>query len=264
MFHGNAFFNFLSVGLLLSIFTGCASTPAEQPAPSVDVSHYSQDPQESFDRLIAGNQRLVAAQRQGVDLPVELLTARALGQKPYATVVACADSRSAPEILFDTGYSELFVCRVAGNIADTQSRASVEYSVKALGTRLIIVMGHTQCGAVDATIKKLALTTNIVNLIAEIQPGVQMARDENWPKDDLVSRGVVLNAYLQKARLLKYSDMLRAEHDAGRIKILVGMQDLATGNVLWLDNDGLKGPARPDGKVYAAPQADALAKNAIK
>lgn len=254
----------LILGITSLLSVGCAAKNADQPPAPVDTSHYSQDPQESFDRLVDGNKRMVVGDFQNVDLPVELLTARATGQKPYAVIMACADSRSSPEILFDAGYSELFVCRVAGNIADAQGRASVEYAVKVLGTRLIVVMGHTQCGAVDATLKKLAISANIVSLVAEIQPGVQVAREENWPKDDLLARGVVVNAYMQKTRLLKFSDMLRSEHAAGRVRIVVGVQDLATGKVTWLDNDGLNGPAKPSEKLYASPDPAVLEKHAVK
>src|SRR5690606_34668743 len=111
-----------------------------------------------LDRLVAGNTQLIEAQEHGRALDIDLLKARAGKQKPYAALVACADSRSGPEIIFDAGYSELFVCRLAGNVASSETVASTEYAVKVLGTKLIVVMGHSSCGAVGAAIKDVDVT----------------------------------------------------------------------------------------------------------
>ncbi len=245
------------------IISGCggarSDTPIESPAaPQTSTQFLSQDPQEAFVRLVKGNERMSAAQLQGATLDHELIEARAEGQKPYAAIVGCADSRSGPEIILDTGYSELFVCRLAGNVASPQVRASTEYAAKALGTRLVVVLGHTRCGAVDASVKELALSKDITLLVEEISPGVNIAKAEGWSKDELAPRAVVVNAYLQKARLLKHSEYLNKRHNKGEIKIVVGVQDLGTGKIAWLDTDGLTGAPVTTGKLYTAPTKEQM------
>jgi carbonic anhydrase len=246
----------LTLGMLGA--TGCSGAKSQEPQPVKSTEHYSQDPQESFVRLVEGNNRMSTAQLNGAELHHELIKARAQGQKPYAAIVGCSDSRSGPEIIFDAGYSELFVCRLAGYVASSQVRASVEYAGKVLGTKLVVVLGHTRCGAVDASVKDLSVSRDITLLVDELSPGVKIARAENWPKEQLTARAEVVNAYLQKARLLKHSEYLKQQHDAGTIKIVVGVQDLATGKIAWLDTDGLTGVQITQGKLYEAPSKAAM------
>src|ERR1700684_4534894 len=111
-------------------------------------------PDASLERLLKGNARYV----EGVSLRHDFKHERealAGGQNPYAAILSCADSRIAPEYAFDSGRGDLFVCRVAGNFANTDTIASMEYAVAVLGAPLILVLGHDACGAVDATLKAL-------------------------------------------------------------------------------------------------------------
>src|ERR1700723_2398384 len=112
-------------------------------------------PAASLERLKMGNARYVEGGSLRHDLKHER-EALAGGQNPYAAILSCADSRIAPEYAFDSARGDLFVCRVAGNFASTETIASLEYAVAVLGAPLILVLGHESCGAVDAAIKSLA------------------------------------------------------------------------------------------------------------
>lgn len=102
--------------------------------------------------LIEGNQRYVEARAASFDASEDVLRASAYGQKPYAVIVACSDSRVIPEAIFSAGIGDLFVIRVAGNVIDSNQLGSIEYAAKHLGTELIVVLGHDNCGAVDAAL----------------------------------------------------------------------------------------------------------------
>src|SRR3954463_1454031 len=111
-------------------------------------------PDGAFDRLMAGNGRYVAGASKRHDFKTERETLT-MGQNPYAAILSCADSRIAPEYAFDSARGDLFVCRVAGNFANIDTIASMEYGVAILGMPLILVLGHDSCGAVDATIRSV-------------------------------------------------------------------------------------------------------------
>ena len=112
------------------------------------------DAKEAKQRLIAGNQKYMAAVTPHGDISSEIRTDTAeKGQHPYAIVITCSDSRVIPESIFSAGIGELFVVRVAGNVIDDHQLGSIEYAADHLGTKLILVLGHTRCGAVDSAIK---------------------------------------------------------------------------------------------------------------
>src|SRR5471032_1601491 len=132
-------------------------------------------PDASLERLLKGNQRYVEglSRRHDFKHEREVLTG---GQNPYAGILSCADSRIAPEYAFDSGRGDLFVCRVAGNFANNDTIASMEYAVAILNTPLIMVLGHDSCGAVGATIKSLkdnsTLPGHLPSLVASLAPAV--------------------------------------------------------------------------------------------
>ena len=155
---------------------------------------------EARQRLIEGNDRFRKNQSRGPGLLRERHEAMKEGQAPFAAVLACSDSRVAVEILFDTGLGELFVVRVAGNVANASTIASIEYAVSQLGTRLVVVLGHEQCGAVRATIDGLRESRSLGILLDQIEP----ALDAGSP-DQIAMR----NAELQLERLLRESQIVR-------------------------------------------------------
>lgn len=137
-------------------------------------------PKEALDRLIEGNKRYIA----GTPLPLEFSKTRealSSGQNPYACILGCADSRVAPELCFDAGIGDLFVTRVAGNFVTPQILASLEYGTEFLGAPLIMVLGHTKCGAIDATIKSIkddaVFPGHIQNLVTDMSGSINAAVD---------------------------------------------------------------------------------------
>src|SRR6202171_4639316 len=150
---------------------GSAKEVKTPPKPQNVVS-----PDASLELLTKGNKRYVEGESRRHDFKRER-EALVGGQNPYAGILSCADSRIAPEYAFDSGRGDLFVCRVAGNFANTESIASLEYAIAVLKVPLILVLGHESCGAVDATIKSLkdntTLPGHLPSLVAALAPAVK-------------------------------------------------------------------------------------------
>ena len=186
-------------------------------------------------RLMAGNARYVAAKATHANLDAARRRTVAVVQHPFACILACADSRVAPELVFDQGLGELFVARVAGNVVDDAILASIEYSVIHLGSNLVMALGHERCGAVKATVDALAghgseddRDTKIGALAALIGPAVK-AVPVNAP--DPLYAAVSLNAALAAAEIFAGSKPLRARVLAGTLKIVAARYDLDDGKV---------------------------------
>lgn len=186
-------------------------------------------------RLMVGNARYVGGRSThlGHDRPRRL--AVATGQSPFATVLACADSRVAPELIFDQGLGDLFVVRVAGNVVDDAVLASIEYSVIHLGSTLIMALGHERCGAVKATADALAgrgdpadRETRIAALANLIAPAVRAVPAS---AADPVDAAVSLNAANAAAEIFAGSRPLRTRVLAGELKIVAARYDLDDGKV---------------------------------
>lgn len=188
-------------------------------------------PQEALDRLKEGNLRFKPVEltrpNQTADRRDELIT----GQAPWAIVLSCADSRVVPEMAFDTGMGELFVIRVAGNVANTESTASIEYAVAHLGTPLIVVLGHQSCGAVTAAIQGGDNGPNLNALLGQITPAVKAS--ESSMVDDVVK----VNASLTAQRLIDDSVIIRDAVAAGNVRIVPAFYALDGGEVTFLEND---------------------------
>src|SRR4029077_12461994 len=143
-------------------------------------------PDAALARLVEGNARYVAGKLNERDFSAGR-AARAQGQAPFAAILGCADSRVAPELAFDQAPGELFVVRVAGNFVTPDGLGSLEYGAAVLGTKLIMVLGHTSCGAIDATVAALQTRTDlpghIADLVRAMKPGVEPVLKQ--PGDDL-------------------------------------------------------------------------------
>ncbi len=186
-------------------------------------------------RLMAGNTRYAAAKATHPNGDPGRRKLVAGGQHPFATLLACADSRVAPELIFDQGLGDLFVARVAGNVVDDAILASIEYSVIHLGSTLIMALGHERCGAVKATADALDghaspmdADTKIGALAALIAPAIRAV-----PADavDRVDAAVSLNAAQAAAEIFAGSKPLRARVLAGQLKIVASRYDLDDGRV---------------------------------
>ncbi len=148
------------------------------------------------------------------------------GQQPFAIILSCADSRVIPELVFDTGLGELFVVRVAGNVANTSSIASIEYAVAHLGTKLIVVLGHESCGAVTAAIDSSDNGYNLNHLLAHILPAVNKTTGKKT-----VERVVKTNAKMTAKELEARSPIIAK---AKGLKIVPAYYELVTGKVKFL------------------------------
>lgn len=148
------------------------------------------DPQEAFNKLIEGNKRFQQNQSLNPNQDLAKREAVSTGQSPFAIIVACSDSRVAPEILFDQGIGDIFVIRVAGNVVGPLEMESIEYAAKVLGASCIIVMGHQRCGAVNAVIQD---QTGDIRYISQlIRPAVTKAKGS--PQDILLKKATHYNA----------------------------------------------------------------------
>ena len=154
------------------------------------------DPVEALERLRAGNARFVANEPSREFSDVER-TRLASGQEPFAVILGCSDSRVPTEVVFDQGLGDLFVIRVAGNIVAPSQVGSIEFAAQKFATRLVVVLGHTHCGAVEATIDELQQpaekqSRNIAAIVGRIQPSVMdlLERGDVTDRDDLMRRAV--------------------------------------------------------------------------
>jgi carbonic anhydrase len=194
-------------------------------------------PDQALARLRDGNRRFVSGEGSAVRTWHPRLVE---GQWPFATILACSDSRSPAEYVFDQGLGDLFVIRVAGNIVAPSLVGSVEYAASQFGTRLVVVMGHTQCGAVTATVRALAHadapeSRNIRSIVDRIAPHVRDLCEQPLEDAVRIAEGVRVNALASARELRSSSDILRNLVDKGRVVIVAAVYDLATGVVTFLE-----------------------------
>jgi len=185
--------------------------------------------QESLNRLKAGNTRFASDLLDGKLQDSTRRESLVGGQEPFAIILSCADSRVVPEFAFDTGLGELFVIRVAGNVANSSSIASIEYAVAHLNTKLIVVLGHESCGAVTAAIQGGDNGPNLNHLLAHIAPAISACN-----KDATISDVVKKNAELTTEDLKNKSAILKEALDNGSIKIVPAYYNLDSGKVDFL------------------------------
>ena len=157
-------------------------------------------PDEALNRLKAGNQRFVSS-KDSASKPVAARRAEtAAGQNPFATIVGCADSRTAPKIVFDQGIGDLFVIRTAGNLVDDYALGSIEYAVEHLGVRLIVVLGPERCGAVTAALAGGSAPGHINALVRDIQPAVAATKGK---QGDRLANAIHANDVAVAAKIRK-------------------------------------------------------------
>jgi carbonic anhydrase len=189
-------------------------------------------PDEALRRLEEGIARYAANISTNKDYSAGR-AARALGQAPFAAILSCSDSRVAPELAFDQGPGELFVVRVAGNFVNEDGLASLEYGVAILGVPLILVLGHSSCGAIEATIKAVkdgvALPGHLPSLVNAIRPSIEEAMATSPP--DLLAAATIDNVRDNVAYLQSVQPILPARVAAGTLKIAGGIYDIPTGKV---------------------------------
>jgi carbonic anhydrase len=204
-----------------------AQAGAELAAPEPVIAENPPNPDRALKLLEEGNQRFVENKRKFPDQDWKEIVAVAPEQKPFAAILGCADSRVPAEIVFDRGFGDIFVCRVAGNVATPEEIGSLEFAVVVLGVKVILVLGHERCGAVKAAIEGGELPGHIGSLTEAIKPAVESSKNQ---AGDKVENAVKANIRLQAQRC-KASPLLSERMDAGTLKIVGGYYDLDTGKV---------------------------------
>jgi carbonic anhydrase len=203
-----------------------AADPAHSDQPSVA-------PAEAISKLKEGNSRYTSGNLQHPGQTTERRTELAKTQHPFAAIVSCSDSRVPPEVVFDQGLGDLFVVRVAGNVINNEGLGSLEYTVDHLGTRLILVLGHQRCGAVDAARETIAAKGkapgHIQSLVTAIKPAV-----EATAKEDLDAT-IKANVKHVVDTLRSSTPILKAAVDSGKIQVVGSYYSLDTGAVAFLD-----------------------------
>lgn len=196
---------------------------------------------EALQRLVDGNARFVAGTPAAEPITSAVLRELARGQEPFAIVLGCADSRVATEIIFDQGLGDLFVIRVAGNVVTPTVIGSVEFAAATLGTELCVVLGHSNCGAVMATLAKLreepgldspGLTSITARITPAVAPAVAATRGDDA---EVLDAAVRANVVASVQQLTDDSAILRDLIEQGRFRVVGALKDLATGVVRFLD-----------------------------
>jgi len=194
-------------------------------------------PAEAIHRLQEGNVRFSEghAVRLRGDCERRAQTATR-GQHPFVTILSCSDSRVPLELVFDQGIGDIFVIRVAGNVCGTDEMGSIEYGVDHLGTPLLVVLGHTQCGAVTAAATEAEVHDHLKPLVEKIAPAVSKARaaHPDLRGEALVPAGTEANVWQAAEELLKNSPATRHRVQAGKLKLVGAIYDVRSGQVRWL------------------------------
>ncbi len=185
-------------------------------------------PDQALQKLMEGNDRFVNRKTQNsTNRDITRIKQVSKTQTPFASILGCADSRVPSEIIFDQGFGDLFVCRVAGNIATTEEIGSLEFGTSVLGSKVIMVMGHKRCGAVAAAIKGAQVPGQIGSLIEAIKPAVERSKGQ---AGDQLENACKANVLLQIEKL-KTSPVISGLINEGKLKIAGGYYDLDTGTV---------------------------------
>ena len=203
------------------------------PAAGAAAGHDGgMDPDSALSRLLEGNRRFLDAAPSHPHQDVSRRALLAGGQEPFAIILCCSDSRVPPEVVFDQGLGDLFVVRVAGNVADEIGLASIEYAAEHLGVRLVMVLGHERCGAVTAAVKGGQLPGHLPALMDALRPAVAAARPV---RGDLVEGAIIANVELTAEQLRASRPILAELVDRGELLVVGARYDLDTGLVEFLD-----------------------------
>jgi len=220
---------------LASCFIAVSLLGTNQLARAADPTHTEQPavaPAEAISKLKEGNGRYTNGNLQHPGQTAERRTGLAKSQHPFAVILSCSDSRVPPEIVFDQGLGDLFIVRVAGNVINDEGLGSIEYAVDHLGVRLIVVLGHQSCGAVQAAKETVAAKGtapgHIESLVTAIKPVV-----EATAKDDLDTT-VKANVKHVVQALRSSTPILKAKVDSGALQVIGGYYSLDTGSVSFL------------------------------
>ena len=233
---------FAAAGVVLAATTVCGGASPSSQQDSEGAANQTREaaPETSahaIDRLSKGNARFVSGKLRHPHSANEWRKRLIDGQAPFATILGCSDSRVPPELLFDQGFGDLFVIRVAGNVIDTDVVGSIEYGVDHLKTKLVVVMGHEGCGAVTAALQAdsdLQQEPNEVrSLVSKIKPATKKVSKE-LPFEKRLNLSVAENVRESVRQLKAISDLATAEKES-RTQIIGCVYEIKTGHVRMLE-----------------------------
>jgi carbonic anhydrase len=192
--------------------------------------------EEALGRLVAGNDRFVRGEARFPTVQKEVLAELAKGQRPYATIIGCSDSRVPPELVFDAGFGELFIVRIAGNVVSPEIMGTLQYAAVHLHTPLFVVLGHQRCGAVQAalagSVRKAREHARISLLLDNMLPGLRDLNGTLAPSD-LLDAAVEANVRWSMHQLLDTPEG-KARMAEGIVKLVGAVYELETGRVRFL------------------------------
>lgn len=193
-------------------------------------------PDEAIKLLQDGNKRFLEGKPVHANATLERIKETAKGQKPFVTINACSDSRVPVEILFDRGFGDVFTIRNAGNVSDTDQVATIEYGTEHLGTRLVVIMGHTSCGAVTAVASGAQVEGNIPKLVDNIIPAVEKvkAKHKDHPHNKWIGEAIEENVWQSYEDLLHKSEIVKHLVKDGKVKIVGALYNIDNGEVSFL------------------------------
>jgi carbonic anhydrase len=184
--------------------------------------------EQALQKLMEGNRRFATGAAAHPNQSSERRAEVVKGQHPFAIVLTCADSRVSPEVLFDQGLGDLFVLRNAGNVLDDHTIGSIEYAVEHLHAPLIVVLGHSQCGAVSATVAGGHAPGHIASVVAAIEPALERTKGQ---AGDQVDNTVRANALRATEILSRVEPIVNEAVKSGKVKIVAARYDLASAQV---------------------------------
>jgi carbonic anhydrase len=194
-------------------------------------------PDQVITRLKQGNDRYLTglSKHTRIDIERRVETAK-YGQKPLTTILGCSDARVPPEIVFDQGFAEVFVVRVAGNVCGEDQIASVEYGTQCLGAPVVVVLGHSKCGAVDAAIEGKQLPGSLPTLVGKIHPAVEKVKQvqSELKGEKLLDECIKQNVWNTMEDLFRHSPIIVERVKKNELKVVGAVRDIKTGKVEWL------------------------------
>jgi carbonic anhydrase len=228
-------------GLVLASLAACGKKAAPVAAPALIPERDDAEelpPKEARKRLQEGNERFVLGKSQHPDQSLTRRKALGEGQAPFAAVLSCADSRVPPEVVFDQGLGDLFVVRSAGQVLDDAVLGSLQFGVGELKTPLLVVLGHSGCGAIKATIEAVTKKsppsgTGIDALVAALKPAVKDAEEGGAEGEEALVAAAVANNVDNVVEQLKTAKVIENAIKAGKLRIQGAIYEIDTGEVIF-------------------------------
>ena len=194
-------------------------------------------PDNALQILKEGNQRFMNNLKANRNL-LQQVNETSSGQFPFATILSCIDSRTSAELIFDQGLGDIFSVRIAGNILNEDILGSMEFATKVVGTKIIVVLGHTKCGAVVGACNHVEMG-NLTTLLNKIQPAKfqekTVVENRNGSNEEFVQKVTELNIHLTIERIRRESPIIAELEENGKIKIVGGLYDVSTGMVRFYE-----------------------------